>query len=59
MEGIDDLSVLNICDSIFDIIEMFHVIPEALIMLLLNSLQGFNSGGMLICALEVANQHGT
>jgi hypothetical protein len=35
MEDIDDLDVLDMWDSIYGIVEMFHIIPEALIMLLL------------------------
>jgi hypothetical protein len=41
MEGIDDVNVLDIRYSIPSIVEMFHVIPEAFIMLLLDDLQGF------------------
>jgi hypothetical protein len=37
-EGIDDLDVLNVRDSIPSIAEMFHVILEAFMMLLLASL---------------------
>jgi hypothetical protein len=46
-------------DSILGIAETFHVISEAFIMLLLDGLQGFSCGWMLVCALEVANEHGT
>jgi hypothetical protein len=38
MEDTDGLNVLDVWDSVPCIAEMFHVIPEALIMLLLNSL---------------------
>jgi hypothetical protein len=37
-EGINDLDVLDVQDSIPDIAEMFHIISEALIMLLLDGL---------------------
>jgi hypothetical protein len=37
-EGIDDLDVLNVSDSVPDITEMFHIIPEAHIKLLLDRL---------------------
>jgi hypothetical protein len=38
MEGIDDLNILNMWDSILGIAKMFHVILNTLIMLLLDSL---------------------
>jgi hypothetical protein len=38
---------------------MFHVVPEAFIMLLLNSLQFFYYRWMLACALKVADEYGT
>jgi hypothetical protein len=34
VEGIDDLNVLDIRDNVPDIVEMFHVVPETLIILL-------------------------
>jgi hypothetical protein len=37
-EDIDDLDILDIRDIIPGIAEMFHVVPEALIMLLLDGL---------------------
>jgi hypothetical protein len=37
-EGINDLNVLDVQDFISGIVEMFHVVPEALIMLLLDGL---------------------
>jgi hypothetical protein len=46
-------------DSILGIAETFHVISKAFIMLLLDGLQGFSYGWMLVCALEVADEHGT
>jgi hypothetical protein len=58
-EDIDDLDVLNARDSIPGIIETFHVVPEALIMLLLYGLQAPNSRWMLICTLKVLDEHGT
>jgi hypothetical protein len=58
-EGIDDLDVLYVWDSIPGIAEIFHVIPEAFIMLLLDGVQSFNGGWMLICALEVVDEDGT
>jgi hypothetical protein len=38
MKGIDDLDVLDIRDGIPGVIKIFHVVPEALIMLLLDDL---------------------
>jgi hypothetical protein len=40
MEGIDDLNVLDIWDSIPGITETFHVVLKTLIMLLSDGLQG-------------------
>jgi hypothetical protein len=56
MEGIDDFDVLDVRDSVA---KMFHVIPEVLIMLLLNSLQGLSCGRMLVCARKVPDEYGT
>jgi hypothetical protein len=57
MEGIDDLDVLDI--RVPGISEMFHVVSETLIMLLSNGIQGLCCRWMLICAMEVPNEHGT
>jgi hypothetical protein len=38
MKGIDDFDVLDIWDSILGIVEMFHVVLKAFIMLLLDDL---------------------
>jgi hypothetical protein len=59
MEGIDNLNVLDVLDSVRGIAETFHIILEALIMLLLGCLQGFSSGGTLVCALKVSDEHDT
>jgi hypothetical protein len=59
MEGVDDLDVLDIRDSIPGVIEMFHVVPEALIMLLPDDLQSLSNRWMLICALEISDEQGT
>jgi hypothetical protein len=58
-EGVDDLDVLDIWDGISGIAEIFHVVPEALIMLLFDGLQSLNSRWTLVCALEVPDEHGT
>jgi hypothetical protein len=58
MEGIDDLNVLDVQDGIPSVVEMFHVVPEALIMLLLDGLQSLSSRWMLVCTLEVPDEHG-
>jgi hypothetical protein len=59
VEGIDDLDVLDIWDVIPDVVEMFHIVSEALIMLLLDGLQSLCSRWMLIRALEVLDEHAT
>jgi hypothetical protein len=41
-EGIDDFDVLDVRDSVPGVVEMFHVVLEAFIMLLLDNLQGLN-----------------
>jgi hypothetical protein len=38
MEGIDDLDVLDVRDDIPGDVEMFHIVPDALIILLLDGL---------------------
>jgi hypothetical protein len=59
MKGIDDLDVLDIRDSIPGIVEMFHIVPEAFIILLPDGLQGFSYRWMLIRTLKIPNKHGT
>jgi hypothetical protein len=59
VEGIDDFGVLDIRDSIPDIAEIFHVVPEAFIMLLFGGLYGFNYRRTLIRTLKVSNKHDT
>jgi hypothetical protein len=56
MKGIDDFDVLDIWDIIPGIIETFYVVSEALIMLLLDSLQGLYSRWMLVYTLKVPNE---
>jgi hypothetical protein len=58
MEGIDDLDVLDIRDSIPGIAKMFYVVSEALIMLLLDGLQSLRSGWTLVCTPKVPDEHG-
>jgi hypothetical protein len=58
-EGTNELDVLDVLDSVPGIAKIFHIIPKALIGLLLDSLQGFSSGGTLACALKVPNEHDT
>jgi hypothetical protein len=43
MEGVDDLNVLDVRDSISRVAKPFHLLPETLIRLLLDCLQGFSS----------------
>jgi hypothetical protein len=59
MESVDDPDVLDIRDSIPGVVEMSHVVLEALIMLLSDGLQSLSSRWMLIQALEVSDEHGT
>jgi hypothetical protein len=42
IEGVNDLDVLDIWDSVLDITETLHIILEALIKLLLDCLQDFS-----------------
>jgi hypothetical protein len=58
-EGIDDLDVLDLWDSVAGIAEMFHVVSEALIMLLPDGLQSLCYRWMLVHVLNVPNEHGT
>jgi hypothetical protein len=50
MEDIDDLDVLDARDSVLGVVEMFHIVPEALIMLLPDGLESLSSRWMLVCA---------
>jgi hypothetical protein len=59
MEGINDLNVLDVRDSIPDIADTFHVVPKALIRLLLDGLQSLYNRWMLVCTLKVPYEHGT
>jgi hypothetical protein len=56
-EGIDNLNVLDVRDSIPGLTETFHIVPEALIMLLLDGLQSLSSRWKVVCTLEVPNEH--
>jgi hypothetical protein len=58
-KSIDDLNVLDVRDGVLGDAKMFHVAPEALIMLLLDGLQSLSSGWMLVCTIEVSDEHGT
>jgi hypothetical protein len=51
MEGVDDLDVLDVRDSISSVAEIFHTVPKALIMLLLDGLQSFSSRLTLVRVL--------
>jgi hypothetical protein len=59
MEGINDLDILDIRDSIPGAAKIFHVISEAFIMLLLDGLEVFCCRWTLICTLEIPDEHGT
>jgi hypothetical protein len=41
-KGIDDIDVLDVWDSVSSIVEIFHEVPKAFIMLLLYGLQGLS-----------------
>jgi hypothetical protein len=58
-ECIDDLDVLDVRDAISGIAEMFNIITETLIMLLLDGLEGLDSRWMLIGALKVPEEYDT
>jgi hypothetical protein len=57
-EGVDDLDVLDVRDSIPGIAKIFHVVPEALIILLSDGLESLRSRWTLVRALEVPDEHG-
>jgi hypothetical protein len=59
VESIDDLNVLDVWDSIPSIAEALYIVPEALIVLLFDSLQGHIGRWTLVRALEVPDEHGT
>jgi hypothetical protein len=53
VKGIDDFDVLDVWDNILGTAEIFHTVPEAFIMLLLDNFQSFNHRWMFVCALKV------
>jgi hypothetical protein len=59
VKGIDDLDILDVWDSVPGVVEMFHVVLEAFIMLLLDGLESFHSIWTLICILKVPDENGT
>jgi hypothetical protein len=59
VKGIDDPNVLVVWDSVLGVAETFHIVPKALIMLLLDCLQGFSYRWTLVRTLELPNEHGT
>jgi hypothetical protein len=59
VEDVDDLDVLDVHDSVSSVVEMFHVVPEALIMLLPDGLESLSRRWMVIRALEVLDEYGT
>jgi hypothetical protein len=54
-----DLNVLDIWDIISSVAEIFHVVPETLIMLLPDGLQSLSSRWTLVRALKVYDEHDT
>jgi hypothetical protein len=59
VEGVDDLDVLNVRDSVPSVVEIFHIVPKAFNMLLHVGLEGLSSRWTLIRALEVPDENGT
>jgi hypothetical protein len=59
VKDVDDLDILNIQDSVPSTAEIFHVVPKALIMLLLDGLQSLSNIWMLVRVLEVPDEHDT
>jgi hypothetical protein len=59
VEVVDDLDVPDVRDSIPGVAKMFHIVQEALIMLLSDGLESLSSRWTLIRALEVLDEHGT
>jgi hypothetical protein len=59
VEGIDDLDVLDLRDSVPSIAKMFHIVLEALIMHLPDGLESLGGRWMLVRALEVPDEYGT
>jgi hypothetical protein len=58
-EGINDLDVLDVRDSIPSIAKIFYIVSETSIMLLSDGLQGLCCKRTLVCALEVPDKHGS
>jgi hypothetical protein len=59
VKGIDDLDDLDVRNGVPGIAETFHIVPETLIMLLLDGLQSFSCRWMLVCTLKIPDEHGT
>jgi hypothetical protein len=58
-DGVNDLDVLDVRDAVSGIAEMFGIITETLVMLLLDGLEGLNGRWTLIGVLEVPDEYGT
>jgi hypothetical protein len=58
-ECVDDLDILDVRNSVPGIAEIFHVVLNALIMLLSDGLESLSSRWTFVCALEVPDEHGT
>jgi hypothetical protein len=59
VKGIDNLDVLDVWDGVPGIAKTFYIVPKALIMLLLDGLQGFRCRWTLVRTLKVPDKHGT
>jgi hypothetical protein len=58
-EGVNNLDVLDVRDTVFGIAETLDIVTETLIMLLLDGLEGLDSRRTLIGALKVLDEHDT
>jgi hypothetical protein len=58
-EGVNNLNVLDVRDTVSDIAETLDIIMKTLIMLLLDGLEGLGSKRMLIGVVKVPNEHDT
>jgi hypothetical protein len=58
-EGVNNLDVLDVRDTVSGIAKMLDIITETLVMLLLDGLEGLGGRWTFIGALEVPNEHDT
>jgi hypothetical protein len=58
-DGVNNINVLDVRDTISSVAETLDIITETLIVLLLDGLEGLGGRWTLIGALEVPNEYGT